>query len=270
MKITKVKTKAAEIEISKTELFALRQVFNEACYGIKIANFEETIGVSENEAEHFFDYFNDLEKQTGPGSPIIYKVVSQKSKQNNLEENRSSYGLRSEKYDLGFYVQKLNFTKSEIGFGIALQNTGKKEIITKIPPTRVSIKQLHREITLLKEGIHSFNYDTNTPTSYYFYNKAFKINLSAIEPNNSESSFKSQLAIEFIFEPRKKNDTFDTHTLNSSNTTKNFTSVTTPDKITRFVANVEDFLKSIIDSVVPSSGTAFKPKSGKKYFDNLR
>ena len=237
MKIINKKNQAAEIEISKTELYALRQVFNEACHAIKIDNFEETIGISKLKAQHFFDYFNDLEKRISPGSSISHQIVEEKSKENNLEKSRKCYGLRSEKYDLGFYMQKLN-TKSEIGFGIALQKKGRSEIITKISAKRVNIEQLHREITLLKEGINLFSHNTDIPTSYSFYNKAFKINLSAIEANNSESSDKSQLNIEFVFKQKKQ--------IYSDNTPTKFTSITTLDNITSFVASVENFLLNIV------------------------
>ena len=270
MKITKVKTKAAEIEFSKTELFALRQVFNEACYGIRIAKFEETIGVSEDEAEHFFDYFNDLEKRTSPGSPIIHKVVSQEPAQNNQVVIRKLCGLKSEKYDFCFYMQKSQYRNVTIRFGITLQKRGTDEIIIRTDVDEVLIERLRKEITLLKEGINSFSQEIDFHTSYSFFNKAVHVNISSTESDNSQSLDKPQLAIEFIFEPREKVDAFDTPALNSSNVTKSFISVTTLDEITRFVADVEDFLKSIIDPVAPGGGTAFKPKSGKKYFDNLR
>ena len=266
MKITKVKTKAAEIEFSKTELFALRQVFNEACHGIRIANFEETIGVSEDEAEHFFDYFNDLEERTSPGSPIIHQKIEQNKK--SKETSRRKCCLCSKDYDLCFYIQKRDWSNTELKLILALK---REDLTFALTDKRVIlIEKLSREITLLKEGINSFSQEIDFHTSYSFFNKAVHVNISSTESDNSQSLDKPQLAIEFIFEPREKVDAFDTPALNSSNVTKSFISVTTLDEITRFVADVEDFLKSIIDPVAPGGGTAFKPKSGKKYFDNLR
>ena len=235
MKITKIKTKAAEIEISKTELFALKQVFNEACHGIRIANFEETIGVSENEAEQFFDYIKNLEKRTDPGSPIIYKIFEQKLKKSSLKVNRRKCCLSSEKYNFYFYMRELDFTKEQLGMLVTIVEKN-DEIVARTDADRIKIKKLRQEITLLKEGINIFNHEENTLTSYSFFNKAVKINLSATE-NNSESSHKSKIAIEFIFEPRKQ--------VNSSNTTNSFTSITTIDEISDFIAEIEDFLKSV-------------------------
>lgn len=272
MKITKVKTKAAEIEISKTELFALRQIFNEACHGIRIDNFSETIGVCQNEAEQFFDYFNDLEKRTSPGSPIIHQVISEKPKSNQKgkEAIRKKCCLCSEDYNLCFYIRELDWTNIELGLVVTLER--EDLLFARTDANRISIEKLRQETILLKEGTNSYSFSQKIDfhTNYSFFNKIVHFNLSTTELNNSESLNESQLAIEFIFEPRKKIDAFNTPTLNSSNTTKSFTSVTTLDNITRFVAEVEDFLKSIIDPVAPGGGTAFKPKSRKKYFDNLR
>lgn len=258
MKITKVKTKAAEIEFSKTELFALRQVFNEACHGIRINNFEETIGVPENEAEQFLNYFNDLEERTSPGSPIVHKKPKQQEK--SVDYNRKKCCLYSKDYDLCFYIRELDWTNIRLGLIVAL---GKESVLfARTDRGSILIEELRQEIILLKEGIDSFSQEVDFHANYSFFNKTVEINLSSTELNNSESLDKSQLTIEFVFEPRKQVD--------SSNTPTSFTSVTTPDNITRFVADVEDFLKSIIDPVAQVGGTAFKPKSGKKYFDNLR
>ena len=233
MKIIKIKTKVAEIEISKTELYALKQVFNEACHGIRIANFEETIGVSENEAEHFFDYFKDLEKRTGPGSPIICKAVSQKPE--NVNYIRKKCCLYSKDYDLCFFIRELDRTDTELGLIVVLAK--ENLLFARTDGNRILIKELRQEITSLKEGIDSFSQKIDFHTSYSFFNKTVHVNLSTTELNNSESLNESQLAIEFIFEPRKQID--------SDNTPASFVSVTTPDKITNFIADVEDFLKSI-------------------------
>lgn len=103
---------------------------------------------------------------------------------------------------------------------------------------KILTKKLRQEITLLKEGIDSFSQETDFNTNYSFFNKTVQVNISISELNNSESLDESQLTIEFIFQARKQVDSSDTPT--------SFTSVTTPGKITNFVAEVEDFLLSIM------------------------
>ena len=237
MKITKVKKKAAEIEISKTELFALRQVFNEACHGIKIDNFSETIGISKPEAKQFFDYFNDLEKRTSPGSPIIHQVVSEKPKSNqkSKEAIRKKCCLGSKDYDLCFYIRELDTTDIELGLAVTLER--EDLLFARTDAKRISIEKLRQEIISLKEGINSFDREINTLTSYSFFYDTVKVNLNATKPNNSDWANESCLAIEFVFEPRQSDS--------SCKPTK-FTSTTTVNKIANFVTSVEDFLSSIM------------------------
>ena len=233
MKITKLKTKGAEVEISKTELFALRQIFNEVCHGIRIANFKETIGIPKVEAKQVLNYFDDLEKRTAPGTLIVHKVTKRRVNKSGQEEIRKSTRLKSEKYDLCFYMKKSPSAEAEISLAISLQKTDTSETIVRTDRDEILIKKLHQETALLKEGIDLFNEWTNTHTSYSFLNEAVKINLGTPESNN----FESELTIEFVFKPRRQDDV--------SAIPKSFTSTASIDNIIRFAASIEDFLSSI-------------------------
>lgn len=235
MEITKLNTQIAEIEISKHELFALRQICNEACHGITIDNFEHTIGISKSEAKQIFSYFNDLEKKISLGSSIVHPKAEKQKNKADKKVNRKKCILTSEKNTFVFYIRELDFTKQQVGILAAIQENDK--VLAKTDACRIKIKELQQELTSLKEGINRFNYKKEFYASYSFLNEAVKLNISNSDFNNFKSLDEVQVAIGFVFEIGKQFD--------YSNEQKNFMSITSTKNILDFVVSVENFLSSI-------------------------
>ena len=114
MQIVKKETNKAEIRLSLHEISALTQVFNYAGGAAKIDNFEQIIGVSKEKSREIMYYFVDLKNRIDPNSSIAKNRIM-----------RKNCNLRSQKYDLCFYMKKIPSTKEDIRYLVALQ--GKRD-----------------------------------------------------------------------------------------------------------------------------------------------
>ena len=242
MKIIKIEANKAEINLSENEIFALRQAFFVVrSNSSKIDDFEQTIGVSEQKSKELMDYFQGLRKRINPNSGATIVI------------NRKICNLRSQKYDLCFYMQKIRPKIENVRLAITLQKKGTSETIVKTVWNTISIDQVRQELTLLKDKTNSSLHQTDT-TSFSLFNEAIKLNISNIELKESDSEEKPQLNIEFIF-PRGIQVSY----LDSEDSPKtkkevpfsnplSFSSTVTPDRITNFIAKVKDFFNNKVNN----------------------
>lgn len=240
MKIIKIEANKAKINLSENEIFALRQAFFVVHFS-RIDNFEQTIGVSKQETKELMHYFQDLRKRINPDSGA--KTII----------NRKNCNLRSQKYDLCFYMKKIHPKIENLRFAITLQKKGTGEIIVKTVWDTISIDRVRHELALLKDKANLSLYETDN-TSISLFNEGVKINISNAQLNQSYLVEKPQLNIEFVFQQgiqvSKVNSENDPETKKEEPfyTPKSFTSTLTLENITNFITKVEDFLENRVNN----------------------
>ena len=181
MEIIKIEGNKAEINLSLDEIFTLRQAFFMVRHS-KIDNFKQTIGVSEREIKESMDYFGNLRNRINPDSLIAKSI------------NRKVCNLRSQEYDLCFYMKKMSSTIEDIKYLVVLQKKGTSKGILKTPGGTISISQICRDLILLKDRANSFDDETNT-TSVSMFNEAVEIDISNGKPKESNSVEEPQLNV---------------------------------------------------------------------------
>ena len=225
MKIIKINKDKAEIRLSENEIFAIRQVFSEVCHGIKIDNFEQTIGVGKDEAKQFMSYFQKLRESINPNNSVAPSIIM-----------RKNCNIRTEKYDLCFYIRKTDSTGENLKFLIALQERYTGKPIIKTAPDIIATKRL-------REQIYSLSSQIDTQTSVSFLNEAVVVNISNAQSNQSDSVDEPALNIEFNFQ---RGIPISNQT-DSSNIPIIFTSTANSDSIAKFINKVEDFLNNRVN-----------------------
>ena len=225
MKIIKIDKDEAKIRLSENEIFAIRQIFSEVCHGIKIDNFEQTIGVSKDEAKQFMSYFQELRESINPNNSIAPSIIM-----------RKNCNIRTEKYDLCFYIRKTDSTGEKLKFLIALQERYTGKPIIKTAPDIIATKRL-------REQIYSLSSQTDTQTSVSFLDGAVLVNISNAQVIQSDSVDEPALTTEFNFQrgiPVSQQT-------DSSNVPTSFTSTANSDSIANFINKVEDFLNNRVN-----------------------
>ena len=243
MKIIKIEANKAEIQLSMREISALTQVFNYARSAAKIDNFEQAIGVSKKESGEFMHYFKDLRNRINPNSSVAKTII-----------NRKNCNLRSQKYDLCFYMQKIRPKIENVRWAITLQKKGVAEIIIKTVWNTISINRVRQELSLLKDKTNSSLHQTET-TSISLFNEAVELNIGKSKLKETDLVEKSQLDIEFVFPKGIRVSKVDLETLipeakkeESFNTPVSFTSTLTLENITNFITKVEDFFDNRVNN----------------------
>ena len=224
MQTIKVNKSKAEIQLSMHEISVLKQIFNYVRSTYKSNNFGQTIGVSKDEANQFMSYFQELKESINPNS-ITPSIIM-----------RRNCNIRTEKYDLCFYIRKTDSTGEKLKFLIALQERYTGKPIIKTAPDIIATERLREQIYLLSS-------QTDTQTSVSFLDGAVLVNISNARSNQSDSVDEPALTIEFNFQrgiPVSEQ-------IDSSNVPTNFTSTANSDSIAKFINKVEDFLNNRVN-----------------------
>lgn len=223
MEIIKIEVNRAEINLSENEIFALRQAFY-VVYHSRIDNFEQTIGISEQETRELMLYFQELRERINPNSVARTTIM------------KKNCNIRTEKYDLCFYIRKTDSTGEKLKFLIALQERYTGKPIIKTAPDIIATERLREQIYLLSS-------QTDTQTSVSFLDGAVLVNISNARSNQSDSVDEPALTIEFNFQrgiPVSEQ-------IDSSNVPTSFTSTANSDSIAKFINKVEDFLNNRVN-----------------------
>lgn len=241
MEVIKLKSAQAEIKLSEREIFALRQTFKEV-YFCKIDSFEQTIGVSKQETEKLMLYFQELRERINPNNSVAKTII-----------NRKNCNLRTQDYDLCFYLRKINPTRENIRYLVALQKKGTKKAILKTLANTISIEQIRQDLILLKDKANLFDDETDA-VSISLFNEAVELNISNSKLEESDSVDKPQLNIEFVF-PRgiefsdvDSDNSPETKKENPFDSPKSFNSTVTLENITNFITKVEDFFDNKVNN----------------------
>ena len=241
MEIIKIEKNKAEINLSLDEVFALRQAFFMVRHS-KIDNFKQTIGASNEETKELMNYFGDLKNRINPNSSGTKTII-----------NRKNCNLRSQEYDLCFYMKKMNSTIEDIRYLVALQKKGINKAILKTVWDTISIKQIRQDLILLKDKANSLNNETDT-VSVSLFNEAVEILISNSKSKESDSAEKPLLNVEFVF-PRGIEFSYvdlenspETKKENPFDSPKSFSSTLTLENITNFITKVEDFLENRVNN----------------------
>lgn len=231
------KAKEAKLQFSARDIIGLHQVLNVLCNGIRVDNFEQKIGVPEQEVRKIFDYLNDLTEFLPRKKPIIRTEFRKKSdKQTDFVIRKKCY-LKSQEYDLGFYIKKMDRDLENLGFLIALFESGTDKVIVKTNATRIHIKELQDIINFLQAQVNSFDYVKNTLISSSFLDNFVIVNIEKAELDKSDLSEESNLVIEIIFLDKQENS--------SASEQTSFTDTTTLNNIQEFITSVDDFLAEV-------------------------
>ena len=107
---------------------------------VRLDNFEQVIGVSQEKSGDISDYFQYLRNRIDPSTSVVKNII-----------NKKICNLRTQKYDLCFYMQKIPTKRENVKFGITLQKKGTSEIIVKTVWDTISIARVRQELTLLKD-----------------------------------------------------------------------------------------------------------------------
>ena len=242
MQIIKKKTNKAEIQLSLHEISALTQVFNYMAGAVRLDNFEQVIGVSQEKSGDISDYFQYLRNRIDPSTSVVKNII-----------NKKICNLRTQKYDLCFYMQKIPTKRENVKFGTTLQKKGTKEIIVKTLWNTISITQIRQDLILLKDKANSFDDKTDT-VSFSMFNEAVEISITNSKLKESDSVEKPQLDIEFVF-PRgiefsdiDSDNTPETKKEIPFDSPKSFSSTVTLENITNFITKVEDFFDNKVNN----------------------
>ena len=255
-KAMKTETNEAEIELHNRDTIIFNQILNEVVNGIRVDNFESSIGVPKQEARELLSSVSDLSnfvrkkdsvKATNKESDNQTKTHKRKT-----PEFRRRCRLECQEYDLFLYIGNLDFYKDQLILGIGLEESGVNELTTvrreRVAKTNLQkslIYELEKQLILLKNWVNSDNSVTaegkslgNTSISISFFNEALVINALCVESNLSNSSEESSASIEFIFKPQEPTD--------SGNEYTSFTTTTTLSSIKKFVTSVENVLMELL------------------------
>ena len=242
MKIIKIEEKKAEINFSLHEIFALRQAFFIIRYSNEIGDLKQTIGVSEQETKELMDYFGNLRNRINPDRLVAKKMI-----------DRKNCNLRSQEYDLCFYMKKITSTIEDIRYLVVLQEKETGKGILKTPGDTISITQIRQDLILLKDRANSLDNRTDS-VSFSIFNEAVKINLSNSKLKESDSVEEPQLNVKFVF-PRGTQFSYvdsennpETRKENPFDSPKSFSSTLTLENITNFITKVEDFFENRVNN----------------------
>ena len=242
MQIIKKETNQTEIQLSLHEISALTQVFNYMASAVRLDNFEQVIGVSQEKSGDLSDYFQDLRNRIDPSTSVVRNII-----------NRKICNLRSQKYDLCFYMQKIPTKRENVKFGITLQKKGTSEIIVKTVWDTILIARVRQELTLLKDKTNLSHYETDT-TSVSLFNETVEIVISNNKLKEFDSVEEPQLNIEFVFPQGiqvsqvDSGDSPETKKEDPFNTPLSFNSTLTWENITNFITKVEDFFDNRVNN----------------------
>ena len=242
MKIIKIEANNAEINLSLDEIFALRQAFYMLYFhNSKIDNPKQTIGLDEREIKESMDYFEDLGNRINPDGPVVKSI------------NKKACNLRTQKYDLCFYMKKMSSTIEDIRYLVALQKKGTGKAILKTPGGTISISQIRRDLILLKDRANSLNDETDT-ISFSMFHKAVEISISNSKLKESDSVKEPQLNVKFVFPRGIQFSYIDSEKSTQTrkeipfDSPKSFSSTLTMENITNFITKVEDFFNNRVNN----------------------
>ena len=227
----------AKLQFSSRDLVGLHQILNELCNAIKVDHFEKKIGVPEQEVRKIFDRVKDLSNLIPRKKPIIRKEFRKKLDKQTDFVVRKFCCLQSQKYDLGFYIRKMDFRLEKLGLAIALQESGTDKVIARTGATRIHINELQDIINFLQAQVNSFDYVKNTLISASFLDNFVVVNIEKANRDESNSSDNSSLEVEFIFQTKQEDS--------SASEQTTFTSTTTLNNVQEFITSVNDFLAEV-------------------------
>ena len=243
MEIIKIEGNKAEINLSLDEIFALRQAFYMLRHhNSKIDNLKQTAGLDEQEIKESMDYFDNLRNRIDPSTSVVRNII-----------NRKICNLRSQKYDLCFYLRKMDSARKNIGYAVTLQKRGAGKDILKTIADIISVKQIRQDLILLKDKSNSFDDKTDT-ISVSLFNEAVEISISNSKLKESDSVNEPQLDIKFVF-PRgilfsdvDSEKSPETRKEIPFDSPKSFSSTLTLENITNFITKVEDFFENRVNN----------------------
>ena len=229
--------KEAILQFSSRDIIGIYQVLNELCNGIKVDNFEQKIGVDEQDARKTFERFDVLKELVPKKHPIVHKEYRKELHNYTDFVVTKFYCLKSLEYDFYFYMRRIDFADEKLEFAIVLQQSGSDKVIARTEENKIPLQQLQDIITLLQAQVNVFDYEKNTFIRSSFLNETVTLNVNNVESHSSDSTDEPTVSIDFIFLTKKSNSYLKEQT--------SFTSTTTLDNISEFATSVEDFLNEV-------------------------
>jgi len=147
------------------DLELLNNILNEVCNGIRIANFQETIGFSIEKVKAMLNELNLAINENGNKFNQSNKDTKMLLNQINSTDIKELFLLQTKGYQLLFYLRSLTKFPGQLGIILVLNIMNiSGEISLKSPPKSIHINQLKNFLGYLENHIENLNkVDYNSP-----------------------------------------------------------------------------------------------------------